>query len=114
MGIFIDLKIIPQRIAPDKWKRVYQETLHLIDHYAFMDRIEAERNGLLLFFFSKDEGQRESVWNRISWMEFYWRFAHRGKYGKLCALWGYPCLSAGRADKGQRSRYPVRCPSRYG
>ena len=47
MGIFIDLKIIPQRIAPDKWKRVYQETLHLIDHYAFMDRIEAERNGLL-------------------------------------------------------------------
>ncbi|MDE7332907.1 MAG: hypothetical protein K2O16_11865 [Lachnospiraceae bacterium] len=50
MGIFIDLIIIPQRIPPDKWKSVYQESLRLIDNYVFMDRIEAERNGLRYFY----------------------------------------------------------------
>ncbi|GFI18043.1 MAG: hypothetical protein HFI43_11665 [Lachnospiraceae bacterium] len=71
MGIFIDLKIIPQRIAPDKWKKVYQETLHLIDHYAFMDRIEAVRNGLP-YSFSARTKDRENLfgtgyhgWNSI-------------------------------------------------
>lgn len=50
MGIYIDLRIIPQRILPKDWERVYQESLCLIDNYAFMDRIEAERNGLHYFY----------------------------------------------------------------
>ncbi len=46
MGIVIDLKIIPSRIHPDRWKSVYKETLQLVEAYEFMDRVEVERNGL--------------------------------------------------------------------
>lgn len=71
MGIFIDLKIIPQRIAPDKWKKVYQDSLRLIDNYAFMDRMEAERNGLTYSYAARTK-DRENLfgmgyhgWNSI-------------------------------------------------
>ncbi len=46
MGIVIDLRIIPSRIHPDRWKSVYMETLQLVEAYEFMDRVVGERNGL--------------------------------------------------------------------
>ncbi len=46
MSIVINLMIIPQRISPDKWKEVYEESLILLQAYDFMDRFSAQRNGL--------------------------------------------------------------------
>ncbi|MCM1133943.1 MAG: hypothetical protein NC400_00060 [Clostridium sp.] len=46
MSIVINLSIIPQRISPDKWEEVYEESLALVQAYDFMDRIPTKRNGL--------------------------------------------------------------------
>lgn len=55
MGIVINLYLIPHRIAPEEWRKVYQESLKLVEAFDFMDRIEARRNGLQYFFARKSE-----------------------------------------------------------
>lgn len=45
MSIVINLIVIPQRISPDRWKEVYDESLRLLQAYDFMDRFPAQKNG---------------------------------------------------------------------
>lgn len=42
MGIFINLSIVPDRISAGKWSEVYRETLILLEHFPFLDRVKAE------------------------------------------------------------------------
>lgn len=60
MSIFINLMIIPQRIPPDKWEKVYEESLLLVRAYDFMDQIPARRNGLDFCYGGKSQ-EREQL-----------------------------------------------------
>lgn len=42
MGIEIYLSIFPDRIAPEAWAAVYQETLKVLDNFAFMDVVKGK------------------------------------------------------------------------
>lgn len=61
MGIVINLHLLPHRIRPEEWERVYRESLKLVEAYDFMDRIEARCNGLCYFFACKTR-DRTGFW----------------------------------------------------
>ncbi len=63
MGIFINLSIIPGRIPAEEWRRVYQESLRLVEAYDFMDKVEGERNGLSYVYAEKSR-DRENLWGK--------------------------------------------------
>ena len=43
MGIHINLDIVPQRITEEKWHKVYQESLKLIEAFPFMDMVKRKK-----------------------------------------------------------------------
>ena len=57
MGVFLNLYISPDQIQAEDWKRVYQETLILLDKFPFLDRVEDE-NG---YRYERNTAHREKV-----------------------------------------------------
>ena len=63
MGIFIHLDIMPARISREEWKKVYEETLLLVEEYHFMDMIIAERNGIQ-YSYSRKTQHRDNIFEQ--------------------------------------------------
>ena len=41
MGVFLNLRIVPERIPAERWASVYQETLTRLECFPFLDRVKS-------------------------------------------------------------------------
>lgn len=64
MGIEIHLRIIPSRITPEAWRRVYEESLILIEKYPFMDRYKGQRPNGLTYVYGARSRERNDIYGR--------------------------------------------------
>ena len=62
MGIELHLDIFPDRIQPEAWKAVYQETLTALQHFPFMDTVQG-KDGM---HYAARSGHRENLFEEYA------------------------------------------------
>jgi hypothetical protein len=72
MGVFIKLDIIPDKIDPNEWESVYEESLLLLNSYCFMDRIvDNEKYGCnWVYTIGSAERILKECKNKLGWYTF--------------------------------------------
>ncbi len=64
MGIEIHLRTIPARIPPEKWQKVYEESLVLVEKYHFMDRYKRRRPNGLTYVYGARSRERNDIYEK--------------------------------------------------
>ncbi|MCC8043940.1 MAG: hypothetical protein LIP12_00375, partial [Clostridiales bacterium] len=65
MGIELHLDIMPSRITPEAWSKVYSDSLVLTDNYPFMDKYYGYRDNGLEYIYGAHTRERDDIYGRF-------------------------------------------------
>ena len=76
MGIYIYLKINPERIDPEEWRKVYRESLCLVAEYPFLDICKKDYYGKEYWFACHSAHRKENESDEYGYWQSYGDLMH--------------------------------------